>query len=181
MAESILVAKSKEPIFLLPKMANRHGLIAGATGTGKTVTLQTLAENFIERAKIVPPRSQVGAITADQRKAIIASSIVAGHYEETIDRESAYEILQARAGEIAQTAGAPPEAAGPPTPEGAKPSILAEALATATAAFEPRIGPRGGRYDSLVTSMVKSAMRAASSSIGRQIARGILGGGGRRR
>src|SRR5260370_22050764 len=49
MAEPILVAQSKEPIFLLPKMANRHGLIAGATGTGKTVTLQTLAENFSAR------------------------------------------------------------------------------------------------------------------------------------
>src|SRR5256885_15272074 len=49
MAEPILVAQSKEPIFLLPKMANRHGLIAGATGTGKTVLLQTLAENFSAR------------------------------------------------------------------------------------------------------------------------------------
>src|SRR5438552_10295554 len=47
--EPILVAQSKEQIFLLPKMANRHGLIAGATGTGKTVTLQTLAENFSAR------------------------------------------------------------------------------------------------------------------------------------
>ena len=47
--EPILVAQSKEEIFLLPKMANRHGLIAGATGTGKTVTLQTLAENFSAR------------------------------------------------------------------------------------------------------------------------------------
>ena len=47
--EPILIAQSKEQIFLLPKMANRHGLIAGATGTGKTVTLQTLAENFSAR------------------------------------------------------------------------------------------------------------------------------------
>src|SRR5204863_2709729 len=47
--EPILVAQSKEPNYLLPKMANRHGLIAGATGTGKTVTLQTLAENFSMR------------------------------------------------------------------------------------------------------------------------------------
>jgi len=140
---------------------------------------------IVERAKIVPPRSQVGAITADQRKEIIASSIIAGHYEKAIDRESAYEILQARAGEKTQGAGAPPVAANTPPPEGEKPSILAEALGTATAAFQPRVGPRGGRYDSLATSMVKSAMRAASSSIGRQIARGILGGilggGGRRR
>ncbi|MFW5440527.1 MAG: helicase HerA-like domain-containing protein [Methylophilaceae bacterium] len=47
MSDPILVAKNLEKSsFLLPKMANRHGLIAGATGTGKTVTLQTLAEGF---------------------------------------------------------------------------------------------------------------------------------------
>src|SRR5678816_2012654 len=42
----ILVARNKTDSFLLPQMANRHGLIAGATGTGKTITLQVLAENF---------------------------------------------------------------------------------------------------------------------------------------
>ena len=46
MAEPILVAKSSESLHLLPQYANRHGLIAGATGTGKTVTLQRLAEGF---------------------------------------------------------------------------------------------------------------------------------------
>src|SRR3982750_2055901 len=49
MTNPILIAKAKEEIYLLPKMANRHGLIAGATGTGKTVSLQTLAENFSAR------------------------------------------------------------------------------------------------------------------------------------
>ena len=45
--EKIYIAKSGEkPIYLLPKMANRHGLIAGATGTGKTITLKVLAESF---------------------------------------------------------------------------------------------------------------------------------------
>src|SRR5262249_60880557 len=85
---------------------------------------------IVERAKIVPPRSQVGAITADQRKQIIASSIVAGHYEKAIDRESAYEILQARGGEKAQTASAPPVAASLQTPEETKPSIIGETLVT---------------------------------------------------
>ncbi|NIT14608.1 MAG: DUF853 family protein [Candidatus Dadabacteria bacterium] len=42
----MLVGKGESELYILPKMANRHGLIAGATGTGKTVTLQVLAENF---------------------------------------------------------------------------------------------------------------------------------------
>src|SRR4051812_12549135 len=47
MAEPILIAKhDTAACFLLPALANRHGLITGATGTGKTITLQTLAENL---------------------------------------------------------------------------------------------------------------------------------------
>src|SRR5918993_1130208 len=46
MADPIVVAKSRELIELLPQYANRHGLIAGATGTGKTVTLQRIAEGL---------------------------------------------------------------------------------------------------------------------------------------
>ncbi len=46
MANPILVAKGESELYLLPQMANRHGLIAGATGTGKTVSLQVLAEGL---------------------------------------------------------------------------------------------------------------------------------------
>ena len=47
MARALLVAKSQKlELALLPALANRHGLITGATGTGKTVTLQTLAQGF---------------------------------------------------------------------------------------------------------------------------------------
>ena len=49
-----------------------------------------------ERVYVLPPASQIGPITAEQRKALIASSIVAGAYEKTIDRESAYEKLKGR-------------------------------------------------------------------------------------
>jgi DNA helicase HerA-like ATPase len=140
---------------------------------------------IVERAKIFPPRSQVGAITADQRKQIINSSVLAGHYEKAVDRESAYEKLHARAGEKAQTAGAPPVTAEAAPTDQPQSSILAEALGTVTAAFQPTVGPRGAVHDSFATSMAKSAMRAASSQIGRQVVRGILGGilggSGRRR
>lgn len=44
--EKIWLGKSSRPVYLLPGMANRHGLIAGATGTGKTVTLKVMAESF---------------------------------------------------------------------------------------------------------------------------------------
>src|SRR5829696_5088366 len=50
MTEPILVAKKDAAEFyLLPQMANRHGVITGATGTGKTVTLQRIAEGFSSR------------------------------------------------------------------------------------------------------------------------------------
>src|SRR2546423_2217490 len=130
----------------------------------------------VERAKIIPPRSQVGAITAQQRKQIIDSSVLAGHYEQAIDRESAYEKLQARAGEKTQAASAAPVTTAEPPAERPQSSVLEQALGTVTAAFQPTIGPRGGVYDSFATSMAKSVMRAASSQVGRQIARGLLGG-----
>ncbi len=139
---------------------------------------ETGAPTIVERAKIVPPRSQVGAITPEQRNQIISSSILAGHYEKAIDRESAYEKLQARAGEKAQVAGAPAATPGASVPEPAKSSFFE----TIASAFQPTVGPRGGAHDSVAASMAKSAMRAASTQIGRQVVRGLLGGilGGRR-
>ncbi|MGZ4732400.1 MAG: helicase HerA-like domain-containing protein [Terriglobales bacterium] len=46
MADPLLIAKGDNPLYLLPGMSNRHGLVAGATGTGKTVTLQVMAESL---------------------------------------------------------------------------------------------------------------------------------------
>lgn len=134
---------------------------------------------IVDRAMIVPPRSQIGAITPDQRKQVIQSSGFAGHYEKVIDRESAYEKLQTRTGEKAENVGAPVATPGASVPEAARPSLL-EHIGSL---FQPTVGPRGAIHDSVATSMAKSAMRAASSQMGRQIVRGILGGilgGGRR-
>ena len=92
--------------------------------------------------------------------------------KKAIDRESAYEKLQARAGRRHESAGA---AAGGRRRgrhlHRRNPSVLAEALGTVTAAFQPTIGPRGGVHDSLATSMAKSAMRAAAAqSAGKSLA-----------
>src|SRR4051794_32242824 len=132
---------------------------------------------IVDRARIIPPRSQVGAITPDQRKQVIQSSSIAGHYEKAVDRESAYEKLQARAHDKAAAADAPSATTAsattatptaPSTDEtGKTPSIFD----TIGGAFKPTIGPRGGVHDSLATSMIKSATRAAGSQIGRQIVR----------
>ncbi len=126
--------------------------------------------SVVERAKIVPPKSQLGAITPEQRKKIIDSSAIAGHYEKAVDRESAYEKLQARAAE--KTAGAPATTASPNAAAGAQQSILGKVGSI----FEPTVGPRGAIHDSVATTMAKSAMRAAGSQLGRQVIRGLLGG-----
>src|SRR4029450_4484175 len=139
----------------------------------------------VERAKVCPPRSQVGAITPDQRKQIINSSVLAGHYEKAIDRESAYEKLPEKAGEQNRSAGAAPVAPSEATPAPPPSSALAEALGTVPAAFQPPVGARGVVRDYWASSLARRAMRGGSSQLGRQIARGlfggILGGSGRRR
>jgi hypothetical protein len=135
---------------------------------------------IVDRAKIVPPHSHVGAITPDQRANIIQTSDIAGHYEKAVDRESAYEKLQSRATEKAASAGAPPAPTTATQPVGdAQPSIFGPI----GDAFKPKVGPRGGVRDSIATTMIKSAVRSASSQMGRQIMRGLLGSflGGRRR
>src|SRR5277367_3926501 len=66
---------------------------------------------MVERAMIMPPHSQIGPITAEQRQQLIKTSVVAGVYEKAVDRESAYELLKSRAVN-AQAAGG--NAAGVP-------------------------------------------------------------------
>ena len=57
MPEPILIAKGERDMTILPKMANRHGLVAGATGTGKSVTLQRMAEGFSRPPSPARPRA----------------------------------------------------------------------------------------------------------------------------
>jgi len=65
-----------------------------------------------QRVYVLPPGSQIGPITPEQRKALIAGSLVAGTYEKTVDRESAYEKLRGRAAASGSATAAGGGAAG---------------------------------------------------------------------
>ena len=121
-----------------------------------------------QRVFVVPPGSQIGPITPQQRQALMAHSLVAGNYDKTIDRESAYEMLQQRASPVA---GGKPAAAGKDA-AAADDGMLGGMGTMVKEALFGRTGPRGGQYDGLVQSMAKSAVRSA----GREIIRGVLGG-----
>jgi DNA helicase HerA-like ATPase len=130
-----------------------------------------------ERAFIMPPASQLGPISADQRQSLLQESLVAGVYEKTLDRESAYEKLTASApkGGASQSGGAAAPAAAA-AGSGGLMGGLSELLVGSA-------GPRGGQRDGLAQTLVKSVVRTIGSSVGREIVRGVLGGmlGGRRR
>jgi hypothetical protein len=114
----------------------------------------------VERAFILPPHGQIGPIDAATRAAIVKNSLLAGHYERAVDRESAYEILKSRAEKTAVEQQAAAEE---------KASRKAEA---------------GSGRQGVVEAFVKSTVRAIGSQLGREILRGVMGsilGGGRRR
>lgn len=109
------------------------------------------APGVVERALICPPHSQIGPITAEQRRRIIENSIVAGVYEKTIDRESAYELLLSRFEQ-----------------ERVHADQQRQAIAQQRAA--------GRRSDTMFEAVAKSTLRAVGSQVGRELVRGILGG-----
>ena len=125
---------------------------------------------MVDRAFVVPPVGHIGPITPEQRQELIDTSLVAGVYENSVDRESAFELLQRKA-EERQAAQQQAEAQ-----QAAAKQAAAEEKAQRAAARAP---------DTMWESIGKSVARSASSSIGRQIGnqivRGVLGsilGGG---
>jgi DNA helicase HerA-like ATPase len=116
----------------------------------------------VERALVVPPRSRMRPLTAGERAEVIRASPLRGRYDTPVDRESAYEVLAARA--HARTADAPAPQA---------PQRRGRAPATA-----------GEQAVDMLGKVAQSAARAAGTQLGRAIMRGVLGsifgGGGRR-
>ncbi len=147
-----------------------------------------------ERVYVLPPGSQIGPITPEQRKALIAGSLVAGVYEKAVDRESAYEKLRGRAAQSADVANDMAREAesavkaGKPLPGQQSAPQQADAGGGLLGGLKDVLfgstGPRGGRREGLAESAARSAMRSVGSAVGREIIRGVLGGilgGGSRR
>ncbi len=129
-----------------------------------------------ERVYVLPPGSQIGIITPEQRQALIKDSIVAGIYEKTLDRESAYEIIKGRTSTNMATESQAAEVAKDVAKE-----------ATNAAGEEASGGWLGGLGDllgggkkrtraSVGEQLVKSAASSIGREVGRQIIRGVLGG-----
>jgi DNA helicase HerA-like ATPase len=127
-----------------------------------------------ERVWMLAPGSRIGPITPEERTALMRNSLVAGVYDQAVDRESAYELLKGRLD--AAPAPAAPSAGSSSASGGGLLDTLGQGLGGLT---------RGsGRKDSLLETLAKSAARSIGSAVGREIIRGVLGsllGGSRRR
>jgi uncharacterized protein len=133
-----------------------------------------------ERVYVLPPGSQIGVISPEQRQALIQSSIVAGVYEKTIDRESAYEKLKGRT----ETGMASESEAM----QKGKDIVKEAGKEAADAAGEEASGGWLGGLGNILgggakrtrasagEQLIKSAASSIGREVGRQIIRGVLGG-----
>ncbi|MFK0088279.1 helicase HerA-like domain-containing protein [Pseudomonas sp. NPDC090755] len=115
---------------------------------------------MVQRVLIAPPQSRIGPLSEAERAALIAASPLAGRYDKAVDRESAYEMLNARKG-------------GAVAPD------------QAPAAAEESLADKAGEFlQSAAGQAIKSAVRQAANQFGRQLVRGLMGsllGGSKRR
>ncbi len=147
-------------------------------GVGEAVTSMLEKKGvpgIVERTLIRPPGSQLGPISEAERSEIMARSDMSGKYDETIDRKSAYEILQARAAAAAEAA------------EEAEKDDVLESQSTAEREFASarrysgnRVGRSSSRVtrkkDTFATAMSEAVIKELKGTTGRRIVRGILGG-----
>ncbi|WP_010486462.1 helicase HerA-like domain-containing protein [Pseudomonas sp. S9] len=117
---------------------------------------------MVRRVSIAPPQSRVGPLTEAERSTLIKQSPLAGRYDKPIDRESAYELLTARAAaaEVEQEAQAPAKTTG-------KNKAVKQDESLADMATDMLGG--------FASQAMKTAVRQAANQFGRQLVRGLLG------
>ena len=160
--------------------------------------------NVVERSMIFPPASRLGPLTAEERRAMITASPFHALYDQTVDRESAYEKLRGKPAAARPAPGAipapPAGRSGPdandwgnhagqqapqrPAPQQRQSTPAAQEsgggiLDSIGDLLGGSTGPRGGHREGVIEAAAKSAARGMASSVGRglgnQILRGVLG------
>ena len=156
--------------------------------------------SMVERCTVRPPSARLGPITADERKALIAKSPVKGKYDQAVDSESAYEVLQKRLQQTGSTSPPPAGAPAPGAPGQAAPAAgglgaILNAIAAALGGIFGTTRPRGQRLSTgqliareltrsvtnrvagqIAADMGKSVGGKMGGSVGRAIVRGTMGG-----
>ncbi|RFC68788.1 MULTISPECIES: helicase HerA-like C-terminal domain-containing protein [Mesorhizobium] len=137
-------------------------------GTGEAL-VSTLEDKgvpgIVQRTLIRPPSSRLGPITPQERQAVINQSPVSGQYDRTVDRESAFEMLQKRAAQSRQ-----PEAEQDAGTGWTIPGMGGDDKPTRRGR-----APRASNRQSVTEAAIKSVVRSVGTSVGRAIVRGILG------
>jgi DNA helicase HerA-like ATPase len=146
-------------------------------GTGEALVSTLEAKgvpSMVQRTLIRPPASRLGPITPDERRKLIAESPVAGQYDEAVDRESAFEILQKKAKDAQAAQEQSTQSGGSrwtlPDFGGSDNNTSAERGTTRRAP-----APRASNRQTVAEAAIKSVVRSVGSSVGRAIVRGILG------
>jgi DNA helicase HerA-like ATPase len=139
-------------------------------GVGEAL-VSTLGEkavpSIVERTLIRPPSSRIGPITDAERKKVMDESPVSGQYDKVVDRESAFEMLQKKAGAAADAAE---------QSDGARQGSQSSGGSLWGEVGGILVGSGGGRRQSVAEAAMKSVVRSVGSSLGRALVRGILGG-----
>ena len=152
-------------------------------GTGEAL-VSTLEDkgvpSMVQRTLIRPPASRLGPVTPDERKALMKQSPVAGEYDETVDRESAFEVLHKKV-----NGQQPEQSQGTATDSVQKPSTgggwtLPDFNGTKSKPAPRETAPRSSGRQTVTEAAMKSVARSVASSLGRALVRGILGSLSRR-
>ncbi|QPC87168.1 DUF853 family protein [Mesorhizobium sp. NBSH29] len=144
-------------------------------GTGEALVSTLGAKgipSMVQRTLVRPPASRLGPISDSERAKVMASSPVAGQYDKTIDRESAFEMLQKRGEEVAKAEAEAQAAEDDNNRSGwTIPGFGGEKPARTTG--RPRA--RASNRQSVTEAAMKSVVRSVGTSVGRALVRGILG------
>jgi DNA helicase HerA-like ATPase len=153
-------------------------------GTGEALvsTLENKGvPSMVQRTLMRPPASRLGPITPEERRKLILESPVAGQYDQTIDRESAFEVLKKKAEQALQQQDEP-QTGGQGGGRWTLPDFGGDSSQPAPQdRYQPAprqrapAAPRPSNRQTVAEAAIKSVVRSVGSSVGRALVRGILG------